>query len=177
MNIFVLDQCPITAARYHCDKHMKMIVESAQMLSTAHRVLDGLETVEKGKTGRNIKRWRLLDPVKDLELYKASHVNHPCNRWIRESVGNYEWLYALYEALCAQYTLRYERVHKSSLLLPLLKTPPQNLIDRGVTQFAQAMPEEYRHADAVVAYRNFYLGAKASFCKWTNVAIPDWFNL
>ena len=44
MNIFVLDNDPDTAARMMCDKHVvKMIVESAQMLSTAHRVLDGIE--------------------------------------------------------------------------------------------------------------------------------------
>ena len=45
MNIFVLDDNPITAAKQHCDKHVvKMIIESAQMLSTAHRMLDGKET-------------------------------------------------------------------------------------------------------------------------------------
>ena len=40
MNIFVLDKDP--RGRFMlCDKHVpKMIVESAQMLSTAHRLLD-----------------------------------------------------------------------------------------------------------------------------------------
>ena len=42
MNIFYLDPRPDTAAEMHCDKHcVKMILEYAQMLSTAHRVLDG----------------------------------------------------------------------------------------------------------------------------------------
>jgi hypothetical protein len=42
MNIFYLDKDPIKAAEYSCDKHVvKMILESAQMLCTAHRVLDG----------------------------------------------------------------------------------------------------------------------------------------
>ena len=46
MNIFILDKNPIKAAREHCDKHVvKMIVESGQMLSTAHRLLDGKEAV------------------------------------------------------------------------------------------------------------------------------------
>ena len=42
MNIFILDEDPVQAAQLQCDKHVvKMIVESAQMLSTAHRMLDG----------------------------------------------------------------------------------------------------------------------------------------
>ena len=41
MNIFFLDTDPKTSASYHCDKHVvKMIIESAQLLSTAHRELD-----------------------------------------------------------------------------------------------------------------------------------------
>lgn len=46
MNIFVLHRHPRTAARDHCDKHVvKMIVEYAQMLSTAHRQHDGVPTI------------------------------------------------------------------------------------------------------------------------------------
>ena len=42
MNIFYLDTDPVLAAQMQCDKHVvKMILESAQMLCTAHRVLDG----------------------------------------------------------------------------------------------------------------------------------------
>ena len=42
MNIFYLDRDPKIAAQLACDKHVvKMILESAQMLCTAHRVLDG----------------------------------------------------------------------------------------------------------------------------------------
>jgi hypothetical protein len=42
MNIFILHEDPVVAAQMQCDKHVpKMVVESAQMLSTAHRMLDG----------------------------------------------------------------------------------------------------------------------------------------
>jgi hypothetical protein len=42
MNIFALDRDPFQAAQMHCDRHViKMIVEYAQLLSTAHRQLDG----------------------------------------------------------------------------------------------------------------------------------------
>jgi hypothetical protein len=44
MNIFYLDEDPKICAQYHCDKHVvKMIIEYAQLFSTAHRVLDGFE--------------------------------------------------------------------------------------------------------------------------------------
>ena len=60
MNIFYLDKNPNTAAKMMCDKHIiKMILESAQMLCTAKRVLDGKLYMAKTKNGRNIKRWRL----------------------------------------------------------------------------------------------------------------------
>ena len=56
MNIFYLDKDPIVAAEMSCDKHVcKMIVESAQMLSTAHRLIDGKEYIDKnGKFPENL---------------------------------------------------------------------------------------------------------------------------
>ena len=66
MNIFVLDENPIVAARMMCDKHVvKMIVESGQMLSTVHRVLDGTEWTDYAKNGRRIKRWK--SPYQQME--------------------------------------------------------------------------------------------------------------
>ena len=76
MNRFVLDLDPKVAAEYHCNKHVvKMIIEYAQLMSTAHRMLDGKEYVDNS-SGRKIKRWRLNDHI-DSMIYKASHVNHP----------------------------------------------------------------------------------------------------
>jgi hypothetical protein len=52
MNIFILDENPVTAAKMQCDKHVvKMIIESAQMLCTAHRYLDGKEWTDYSKNG------------------------------------------------------------------------------------------------------------------------------
>ena len=48
MNIFYLDENPWVNAEMHCDKHcVKMILETAQMLCTAHRSLDGDEQADK----------------------------------------------------------------------------------------------------------------------------------
>ena len=49
MNIFYLDKEVVPCAQMHLDKHcVKMILEYAQLLSTAHRVLDGMEMVSSG---------------------------------------------------------------------------------------------------------------------------------
>ena len=59
MNIFELDENPLVCASMHCDKHVvKMPIEYAQLLSTAHRVLDGEEYIGETKTGRKAKRYR-----------------------------------------------------------------------------------------------------------------------
>ena len=74
MNIFELHENPNVCAEMHCDKHIvKMPIEYAQLLSTAHRVLDGTEYIGETKTGRKAKRWR-LDDERENHLYKASHV-------------------------------------------------------------------------------------------------------
>ena len=48
MNIFYLDKDPKRCAEMHCDKHVvKMSLEYAQLLSTAHRILDGDEWADR----------------------------------------------------------------------------------------------------------------------------------
>ena len=62
MNIFYLDNDVAKCAEMHCDKHVvKMISEYAQLMSTAHRMLDGEEYIDKTANGRKIKRWRMKD--------------------------------------------------------------------------------------------------------------------
>ena len=80
MNIFYLDPDPKTCAQMHCDKHVtKMIIEYSQLMSTAHRVIDGEEYIDNS-SGRKIKRWKLSDIREDV-LYKATHINHPSAIW------------------------------------------------------------------------------------------------
>ena len=78
MNIFALHLEPKTCAEMHVDKHVvKMILEYSQLLSTAHRVLDGQQYVDDS-SGRRIKRWKLNNSFAgDKLLYKATHINHP----------------------------------------------------------------------------------------------------
>ena len=179
MNIFVLDKKPTTAAQMMCDKHVvKMIVESAQMLSTAHRVLDGEQYTELSANNRRIKRWK--SPYKLMEdiLYKASFVGHPCTKWVMENNKNYYWLAEHAYELCREYTRRYGKVHKTDDMISLIRyRKPANItIADSITPFAQAMPEEYKNSDAVEAYRAYYLGEKTRFAKWKDGNIPTWWN-
>lgn len=179
MNIFHLDQDPEVAAQMMCDKHVvKMIVEYAQLMSTAHRVLDGEEYYDKTKNGRRIKRWRLKPAAQERLLYKASHVNHPSNIWTRESNENYRWLYKHFRALCNEYTVRYGKVHLTEeKLAGQLWFSPKNINQFSeLTEFAQAMPEYCKRKDPVDAYRYYYINEKKNFAKWTNRDMPWWFQ-
>lgn len=177
MNVFYLDKDVKTCAEYHCDKHVvKMIIEYAQLLSTAHRMLDGELYLDKTKNGRNIKRWR-LDSAMEPVLYKASHFNHPSAIWARKSKCNYNWLYRLFANLCDEYTHRYGKIHMTdSKLRDLLQKAPKNIDQGGMTVVPQAMPDHCKLADPIEAYRNYYRVEKQRFAKWTNREIPDWYK-
>ena len=118
MNIFILDRNPHEAARLQCDKHVvKMIVESAQMLSTAHRMIDGYQEKRPSKSGKTmVKYWKLLDEREDT-MYKAVHVGHPCTVWTMNNDNNYMWHYDHFTELCREYTYRYGKVHATEKLL------------------------------------------------------------
>lgn len=176
MNIFYLNRDPKLCAQEHCDKHVvKMIIEYAQLMSTAHRMLDGKEWSDKTANGRKIKRWKLDGDLEQV-LYKASHINHPDNVWVRKSNNNYNWLYYLFCSLCDEYTYRYGKVHATdSKLREVLKTPPKNIEVAYKTELPQCMPDACKAEDTVSAYRNYYINEKANFAKWTKRKTPRWF--
>ena len=122
MNIFAVDKDPKISAQQLCDKHVvKMILESAQMLCSAY-------------------------PNGDAP-YKRAFYNHPCTIWARESQENYEWLLDHAYAMCQEYTRRYGKVHKS---IDAIEWCGKNYIKlrlprKGLTKFAQAMPEQYKN--------------------------------
>ena len=177
MNVFYLSSRPGECAKWAVDSHcVKMILEAAQLLSTAHRVLDGVEYTDKTKTGRNVKRWRLSD-ARETELYSATHINHPSAVWARESNNNYNWLYCYLYEHCKEYTYRYGKVHKveSSGLLNMLSVTPDNIKIGPKTQPPSAMDPKYIiSTDAVKNYRNYYKVGKAHLHKWKNRQPPAW---
>jgi hypothetical protein len=197
MNIFVLDTSPVLAAQYQCDKHVvKMIVESAQMLSTAHRLLDGKMNVVRRpvKTKivfndheyspidhyRKVKVWKLDDKKLDEKLYAVAHPGHPSTKWTMESLGNYLWHYQHFCALCDEYTHRYSKTHATDTKLRfILDQAPANIPDDEMTPFKLAMmsnPECMDSSDPVGSYRKFYQTKQGRFkMVWTNRDRPDWF--
>lgn len=183
MNIFVLDENPKKSVELMCDKHVvKMLVETAQILSTVHRILDGEEvTVKKQAEGstkaRNYKTWVLDDEREDI-LYKSTHVHHPAVVWAMSSLLNYNWLLAHFEALIEENNHRFgEKDRKSAELLETLKTPPKNIKDLPFDRFYTIMDDQYIiSADAVMNYRNYYNKGKKHIHKWTNRPTPEWIN-
>lgn len=168
MNIFVLSEDVVQCAQWHVSKHsVKMPLEISQLLCTAHRVIDG--------TLQN-KKWVLLDDRNDI-LYSATHVNHPCAKWVRESLPNYYWTYNMFLALLDEYSYRYNKVHGCSKLVDVLKNAPYNLTNTKMTEFVQAMPDDVKVPnDAVQAYQNYYRTYKTHLAEWKNRETPEWFH-
>ena len=156
MNIFVLDLDPKICAQSHCDRHVvKMILESVQLLSTANRIM-GLD-----------------------EGYKITHANHPCSVWTRETLGNWLWLRTLAYELENERQFRWgpKPRHKAIEVLDTL-SKPKNMIDGEIeskiynTEFAQAMPIQFKDKDVVRAYRRYY--QNKTFPTWTKRKPPSW---
>ena len=174
MNIFYLSHDVEKCAREHVDKHcVKMILEYAQLLSTAHRVIDGVQGIRLSEGGRRLKNWVLPDDREDF-LYKATHVNHPSAVWARASKENYIWLSKLFIALLDEYTYRYGKHHKSGELVDYLSYPPDNIPNIPFTQPTPAMPDQYKQDNSIAAYKAYYIGEKSSMFSWKNRPVPEW---
>ena len=152
MNIFVLDRDQQIAAQMACDKHVvKMILETAQMLCTvvhAH--------------GHDAP-------------YRSTHKKHPCTLWAGKSRANWSWLVAYGLALCAEYTKRYGKVHKSQSVIEHCSKLKLSFSLSQLTPFAQAMPPQYKNECVVTAYQAYYHGEKASFATWKTQP-PAWWD-
>lgn len=171
MNIFILDDTPTMSAIYQCDKHVvKMILESAQMLSTAHHILDE-------------QPYHYLEESTRIKfndaIYRPTHKNHPCSVWVRESKTNYLWLWTHFQALCKEYTYRYGKTHLTETkLLNQLYAPPQNIPDtQGKTPFRLCMPDKFKGEDPIKSYRAYYRSKQNDFkMTWKAREIPEWFS-
>lgn len=151
MNIFFLNKTAKETAKEHCDKHVvKMIVESAQLLSTSSR-LSGLP-----------------------QGYKLTHTHHPHVKWLLESLDNWRWVRAMSLYLCKEYTYRYGKIHKTQHVLVSLQEPPIKNI--GITMPPLCMPEECKiEGDVISSYRNYYIMKKKYMATWKRRSVPEWF--
>jgi hypothetical protein len=106
-----------------------------------------------------------------------SHGKHPCVIWCAKSLSNWKWLKEFTLALNEEYKYRYNKEcdHKSAAICRLLKEP--NMEDEGMTERPQCMPDQYKvEGDAAQGYRNYYIGEKQYFAKWTKRAVPKWYT-
>lgn len=167
MNVFFTNECPIQAANEHVRVHqVKMIVEYAQLLSSAHHELDGTNAIEG--------------------IYKKTHVNHPSAVWVRKSSQHYAWVWRCAMRLCEVYTARTSKVHKTQAILEALCVSPNNLPDNGFTKPPVAAPDEFKaiavFGDVCKAYQQ-YLCSK--FAEWQSRTkpikvefdtVPSWYS-
>ena len=155
MNIFALDPDPYVAAQYLCDRHIvKMALETAQLMSTA--------LVAHG--------------VNHARLYRPTHTRHPCTLWTADARSNFVWLGFHGIGICREYTLRYGKTHASEAIIREAMDLHRHIPDVIGAKFAQAMPDKYKRADSVDAYRAYYIGDKARFATWRapRTAPPWW---
>jgi len=152
VNIFILDFNPVVAAEYLCDKHMKMILETAQILCMVSW------------------RYGVGAPYRPVR-----NKNHRCVVWAGESLENYYWTLAHGLAAAAQYRKRYGKIHSSERVIKWCVDNGGKPTVKGFTPFALAMPDKYKCSDAVKAYRDFYIGEK-TFAKWNFTKKPWWYK-
>ena len=179
MNIFYLHNDPKTCAELHNDKHVvKMILEYAQLLSTAHRVIDGVPSVDRGTRTGGQRTSYILSDSRDDVLYRATHINHPSAVWVRVRESHYRWLFCLWISLMDEYTHRYGKIHASSRLVGYLSKPPNNIeYGGGFDQPTPAMPDEYKvPGNSLRSYINYYVGAKKHLASWKKRKTPEWFT-
>lgn len=162
MNIFVLHTDPVMAARMHCDKHVpKMCVEAAQIMASALR--------RHGAFDEDMPLTKAGTP------YKGGYAHHPCTVWAGDCDDNFTWLARHAQALCDEYYKRFGKRHACHDPV-LIMSDLDFIIPVGdLTPFAQAMPDEYRNDDPVVAYRAYYHSKQ--FAKWEKgTPAPDWWR-
>jgi hypothetical protein len=168
MNIFILSLIQKEIAEFMMDKHVsKILLEAVQMLCTAKRVLEP----DSG----------------DDKLYRMAHKNHPVSIWCRKSRANFIWVLDLVDELHKEWKYRYghpeDKVHKSYLVALYLRQniPSSELFEgEGLTEFALAMPEQYKLVDdPILSYRNYYMSEeKQRIATWKKKREkPAWYVL
>ena len=153
MNLFFLDEDFVKCAEYHVDRHVgKMILEAAQLLCTTFHL-------------QNIPA-----------PYRKSHENHPTAKWVRKSKENFEWTLHYAGALGVENHYRTSNWHKSLQVVAWAQAN-QHLLSfeqSGFTEFALAMPDEFKTSCPVESYRNYYREDKKHLHKWTKRDKPSW---
>lgn len=176
MNIFLLDLDPKKAAEAHADKHVvKMLLEACQLLYTAHwafaypKLLECKAPIHLAKAQKQltVPGSLLTAPCSltrpDEPGFRPCHIHHPCAKWVRESIENYDFTANLAIELAQEFKFRYPKKgeHECEQHAWWLKwNSPDNIPNVPRTPFVLAMDDQYKRKDPVDAYRNYYLTSK-----------------
>lgn len=177
MNIFYTNEDPRLCSLDHCYIHMrKMIVEYCQLLSTAHRLLDGKWSVIISEKGRKQQIWTLDDPIKEQWIYKASHVNHPSAKWIRASKAHYLWLVKVVDELLNIYHNDSGKTHKlvREKTIDLLRIPPQNINDTGWLCEPYIAINKDQYGKIYYDYQNGFINLKQAYQQYLDTKYGEW---
>ena len=173
MNLFILSANPKDAAQAHVDKHVvKMILEACQMLYSAHYTAEYPELLNQKSAVAVSKAQKLLETPKSLKEaprqkngtqgYRPVHLHHPCTKWIRASMQNYEWAVDLAVELGNEYHYRYGKEHSCMEHALFLMENPPPLQELGLQPFATAMQPQYKISDdPIECYHHYYRTQKA----------------
>jgi len=191
MNIFILHWNPRKAARWHLDKHVvKMILETAQLLYTAHWVLfypdlkqhKSVMALSKAQKQLPVPEYMRTAPLCETTqepTYRPCHTHHPCAKWARTCNGNYRWLAELGRELAREYRFRFKKTHSCEAHVEWLYANMPPTIQRYPRRpFIMAMAPEYRISkNPIVSYRHYYRTAKHELLKYTGRHEPHWLQL
>lgn len=186
MNLFLIDKNILECVVALCDKHcVKMILETCQVLYAC---------------------WHVRSPLPDhdptIAPYRKTHVNHPISIWVRHNESHYNWTCNYGLALCAEYTRRYGKIHKTQYHLERLQSwgyPPKVLPDVPIKKKTKewvyarkGIPSEFEYFPlcmdessytrvngeyhAVASYKNYYQSKNDKIkMEWRHTEKPTWF--
>lgn len=159
MNIFLLEQDKNgnidwrkSAESLDNMRIVKMILESMQMLSTVYQ------------------QYQKVDG-----LYRPTHINHPCTKWVGESLENFSLTieHAIY--MNETFKKRFDKSHRSIELLKLFdkRNYRHFFSNKKFTIPPLAMPDEFRGDNVVESYQNYFVSK--DLIKYNREDIPKWF--
>lgn len=169
VNIFFLDMNPKLAASYVHDVHViSAINETTQLLSVWADWYSGPHSEE----------------IKNLPWTELSHQNNPCSLWLKETLGNSDWLAQYLAGLIEEYERRWNKKTNFDRAREISSKLNAWFRHHWVMTFytipAEVMPDEFRSKRSnktmvVEAYRNYYTKVKLPGNKYTAPAtIPVW---
>ena len=166
VNFLLLDRDPKQCVKAMFDSHItKMPIESCQMLSTVWWLLEP-ETA---------KEWNDKDKIHK----KLSNHNHGTCKWVCETEANYRLMIRYALEMCEEFEYRQGCRHSVHDKIEFMNQSrsPIGFKKEGLTELYQAMPDEYKHKDPVVAYRKLYISdEKNHLAKWKKRGPPLWWE-